>query len=292
MRERAVSGMKGRRLHRVRVRVSDLYRVMTSPARPLPDFIIIGGQKCGTTSLYNYLAEHPSVVPARNKETRFFHTRRYERGALLYRATFPTRADLRRAATGDGRLVTGEATPGYLFFPQVPGRVRKTVPQAKLIALLRNPVDRAYSHYHHKVRIGKEAIPFEEAIDREEERLAGEVERALEDPRYYSYNLDQYSYLRRGIYVDQLKAWRSFFPEEQLLILRSEDLYEDAPAVVGRTLEFLGLPAMSTEGYAKYNAGGYAEQMDPALRERLVEYFRPHNQRLYEYLGRDFGWDR
>ncbi len=292
MGERAVSGMKGRRLHRVRVRVSDLYRVMTSPARLLPDFIIIGGQKCGTTSLYNYLAEHPHVAPARDKEVHFFNTRRYERGDLLYRASFPTRADLRRAATGDGRLVTGEATPGYLFFPQVPGRVRKTVPQARLIALLRNPVDRAYSHYHHKVRIGKEAIPFEEAIDREEERLAGEVERALEDPRYYSNNLDQYSYLRRGVYVEQLRRWRDHFPEEQLLILRSEDLYEDAPAVVGRTLEFLGLPAASAGAYATHGAGGYAEEIDPALRARLVEHFRPHNERLYEYLGRDFGWDR
>jgi hypothetical protein len=285
--------MKGRRLHRVRVRVSDLYRVMTSPARLLPDFIIIGGQKCGTTSLYNYLAEHPSVVPARNKETRFFHTRRYERGELLYRSSFPTEARKRRAEKDGGpKLLTGESTPCYLFFPQVPGRVRETVPHAKLIALLRNPVDRAYSQYHHKVRNARETLSFEEAIDREEERLAGEEKRALEDPRYYSYNLDHYSYLRRGVYVEQLRRWRDHFPEEQLLVLRSEDLYEDVPAVVGRTLEFLGLPPASAGAYATHGAGGYAEEIDPALRARLVEHFRPHNERLYEYLGRDFGWDR
>jgi len=259
----------------------------------LPDFVIIGGQKCGTTSLYNYLIEHPNVLPARNKETRFFQTRRYGRGELWYRASFPTKARKRRAEREGGqKLITGESTPEYLFFPQVPGRVRKTVPHVRLIVLLRNPVDRAYSHYQHKVRNGRETLSFEEAIEREEERLAGEVEQVLADPRYYSHNLDHYSYLRRGIYVDQLRAWRRFFPKGHLLILRSEDLYEDAPAVVGRTLTFLGLPALDTERYARHNVGGYKEEMDPAVRGRLVEYFSPHNRKLYEYLDRDFSWDR
>jgi Sulfotransferase domain len=280
------------KLHRVGVRARDLYRVTTCFARALPDFVIIGGQKCGTSALYYYLVEHPDVVPARRKETHFFDTRKHELGRMLYRASFPIRANLRRDVAAEERLITGESTPGYLFFPHVPARVRTVVPDAKLVVLLRNPVDRAYSHYQHKVRIRKEAISFAEAVDREEERLAGEMERVLADPRYYSYNLDQYSYLRRGIYVEQLKAWRRFFPEEQLLILRSEDLYEDAPAVVGRTLEFLGLPTASMDGYPRHNVGDYAEQMDAGLRERLVEYFEPHNLRLYEYLGRDFGWDR
>jgi hypothetical protein len=285
--------MKRSRLHRVGVRVSDLYRMITSPLRLLPDFVIIGGQKCGTTSLYNYLIEHPNVLPARNKETRFFQTQRYERGELWYRASFPTEARKRRAEKEGGqKLITGESTPEYLFFPQVPGRVRKMVPHARLIVLLRNPVDRAYSHYQHKVRNGRETLSFEEAIEREEERLAGEVDQVLADPRYYSYNLDHYSYLRRGIYVDQLRAWRRFFPKEHLLILRSEDLYEDAPAVVGHTLTFLGLPALDTERYARHNVGGYAGRMDPAMRERLVKYFRPYNRKLYEYLDRDFSWDR
>jgi hypothetical protein len=280
-----------RKLHRVTVRARDLYRVTTCFARALPDFVIIGGQKCGTSALYNYLIKHPDVVPARRKETHFFDTRKHELGHMFYRASFPIRANLRRTVEDNGRHITGESTPGYLFFPHVPTRMRAVVPHVKLVVLLRNPVDRAYSHYHHKVRIGEETISFEEAVDREEERLAGEMERALADPRYYSFNLDHYSYLRRGIYVEQLKAWRRFFPEEQFLILRSEDLYEDASAVVERTLRFLGLPPASMEGYARYNAGGYEVDMDPALRRRLVEYFRPHNLRLYEYLGRDFGWD-
>lgn len=285
--------MKRSRLRRVGVRVSDLHRMITSPVRLLPDFLIIGGQKCGTTSLYNYLIEHPNILPARNKETRFFHTRRYERGEFWYRASFPTEARKRRAEKeGGSKLITGESTPEYLFFPHVPSRARKTVPQARLIALLRNPVDRAYSHYHHKVRNGRENLTFEEAMAREEERLSGEAEQILADPRYYSYSLDHFSYLSRGIYVDQLKAWRRFFPKSQLLILRSEDLYEDAPAVVGRTLEFLGLPVVGTERYAKHNVGGYAGRLDPATRARLVDYFRPHNRRLYEYLDRDFDWDR
>lgn len=284
--------MEEQRLHRVGVRISDLYRIITSPARLLPDFVIIGGQKCGTTSLYNYLIEHPNVLPARNKETGFFHTRRYGMGQFLYRASFPKTTQERRAGRTNGsKVVTGESTPEYLFYPQVPGRVRKVVPRARLIALLRNPVDRTYSHYQHKVREGWEPLSFEEAIDREPERLKGERERLLADPRYQSHNFLHFSYLARSVYVDQLKAWREFFPEDQILVLKSEDFYEDPSSSVARTLEFLGLAAVGMESYARYNAGGYAGQIDPALRKRLVDYFRPHNQRLYEYLGRDLGWD-
>ena len=123
-------------------------------------------------------------------------------------------------------------------------------------------------------------------MEREEQRLAGEVERVLAYPSYYSYNLDHYSYLRRGIYVEQLKAWMRYFPEEQFLILRSEDLYEDAPAVVGRTLEFLGLPTPAVESYPKHNAGGYEEEMDPAMRRRLVESSSPTTRGSTSTLAR------
>lgn len=281
------------RLYRVGVRALDLYRLASSPARVLPDFVIIGGQKCGTTSLYNYLVEHPNVAPARNKETRFFHTRRYGRGQLWYRASFITAGRKRRAETDGSRtLVTGESTPEYLFFPQVPARVRQTIPQVKLIALLRNPVDRAFSHYHHKVRNGRESLTFEEAVNREADRLAGERERVRKDPYYYSYNLDHYSYLSRGLYLEQLEAWREYFPPEQVMILRSEDLYKDAGAVVERTVRFLGLHTATPQNYPTHNVGGYEDEMDPALRTDLLEYFRPYNQRLYEYLGTDLGWDR
>ncbi len=270
---------------------SRVYRGMTSPLRLLPDFIIIGGKKCGTSSLYNYLVEHPDVEPAFRKEVHFFD-RTSRLGTLRYRAHFPTSAQRRRARRDRGSdLVTGEATPYYLFHPLAPKRVRRTVPRAKLIALLRNPVDRAYSHYHHEERRGTEPLSFEEAVEREAGRLDGERERMLRDESYDSLSYRRYSYLSRGVYVDQIRNWRDHFPEGQILILRTEDLHADPSSVLGQTLGFLGLKPMDLGEYAKTNTGSY-EGMGDAARNRLVEYFRPHNERLYEYLGRDFGWNR
>lgn len=264
---------------------SKIYRGITSPLRLLPDFIIIGGKKCGTSSLYNYLAEHPNIAPAFRKEVHFFDGAG-ERRTLLYRAYFPTRSRKRGAS-----LITGEATPYYLFHPLAPARARSVVPRAKLIAVLRNPVDRAYSHYHHEVRNGTEKLSFEEAIERETERLSGEQERMLRDGGYDSLSLHRYSYLSRGTYVDQLRNWRKHFPKEQLLILKSEDLFADPRTVLEQTLSFLDLPPLEREEYSKDNKGSYSD-MDPSTRDYLIDYFKPHNERLQEYLGRDFGWDR
>ena len=270
---------------------SKMYRGITSPLRLLPDFIIIGGKKCGTSSLYNYLARHPSIAPAFRKEVHFFDGTGKKRN-LLYRAYFPTRSQVRRARRELGtNLITGEATPYYIFHPLAPARVREMVPRVRLIAMLRNPVDRAYSHYHHEVRSGTEKLSFEEAIKRETERLSGEREKMLLDRDYDSLNRRRYSYLSRGIYVDQLRNWRENFPEEQLLILRSEDLFTDPRAVLEEALGFLGLPPLEHEEYSKDNKGSYLD-MDPATRNHLVDYFKPHNKSLYEYLDRDFGWDR
>ena len=175
------------------------------------------------------------------------------------------------------RTLTGEASPSYLFDEQVPQRVAEVLPEAKLIALLRNPVDRTYSHYWHAVRGGEVDLSFEEVIEAE---LGGE---------------EGNGYIARGIYVDQLERWHRFFEREQLLVLKSEDFFKGLDEVVGRVLVFLGLPQpkvpltklvpveVATRGY-------YPQQMSPETRERLRDYFEPHNQRLYEYLGTDFGW--
>jgi hypothetical protein len=282
-----------------------VYRAITSPVRVLPDFAIIGGQKCGTSSLYEYLAEHPDIVPAFAKEIHFFSDSLGRRGTLpgklaarlggrstlIYRAHFPTaayRTYVRRARGSEP--ITGEATPYYLFHPSAPARMRQTVPRARLVVLLRDPVQRAYSHYHHEVRRGTERLSFEEAVEREPERLAGEREKILSGRGYYSFSHHHYSYLSRGLYLEQLENWRRFFPEERFLILKSEDLFADPAAILEQTLDFLGLPPMQSAGYGRRNEGSYPE-MNPATRERLANYFRPHNERLYEYLGRDFSWE-
>jgi hypothetical protein len=266
-------------------------RVLTARARLLPDFLIIGAQRCGTTSLQRYLIQHPCVAPAFRKEVHFFD-RNLRKGTTWYRGHFPSvlfrsyvTTVLRR------RFMTGEATPAYIFYPHAPQRILETVPRAKLIVLLRNPVDRAYSHYQHEVTNGHEEVPFEEAIRREPERLRGEREKMLADENYDSYRYRHYSYLARGLYADQLAVWLSLFPKEQLCIVRSEDFFVDPAGVFRQVLGFLELPGWELPKYRKYNAAEY-RGMDAGTRGRLTEYFAPHNRRLSELVGRDFAWDQ
>lgn len=259
----------------------------TSPVLPdagtMPDFVIIGAQKCGTTFLYNLLARHPHVEPATKKEIHYFD-HRSGKGPRWYRSHFPL------PARKEGRrTITGESTPYYLFHPHAARRMARVVPEARLIAVLRNPADRAYSHYHQEASRGHEPLTFEEAIEAEEERLRGEVERMLEDEHYVSFNHQNFSYLSRGIYADQLMRWSEFFGDEQMLVLKSEDLFERTSDALESVLGFLGLPGWSPEALEPCLKGSYPP-MNPSTRRRLRDYFEPHNRRLYEYLGVDFGW--
>jgi hypothetical protein len=260
-------------------------RFIKTYTRLAPSFIIIGAQRAGTTSLYTYLSEHPDIVPARQKEIHFFD-RNYQRGIDWYRHQFRTAP----RAVWSSRPITGESTPYYLFHPLVAQRIQQSFPAIKLIVLLRNPVDRAFSHYHHSIQLGAETLLFEEAIAREPERLAGERERLIREPYYVSEPHIRYSYQARGVYVDQIASWLDVFPREQMLILKSEDLYADPPAVLQEVCSFLGLPFYRSARYQKYNQLDYSV-MFPAIRITLLEYFAPHNERLYRLLGRDFGWD-
>ena len=169
------------------------------------------------------------------------------------------------------------------------------LPQVKLVVLLRNPIDRAYSHYYHEVAGGHEKLPtFEEAIDREEERTTKEAEELARNEHYVSYKHRHFSYLSRGIYVDQLKVWMDLFPREQFLILKSEDFYADPGAGLRQTLEFLNVPVLGLkaekDAYEQLNTTK-PPKMKPATRARLRAFFEPHNARLSSYLGVDFGWD-
>jgi hypothetical protein len=275
---------------------------MTNQVRLLPDFLIIGGQRCGTSSLYYYLTEHPAILPASTKEPHYFDEY-FARGQSWYRAQFPTRMRKGFDERVFGRhLLTGEGTPYYLLYPHAPRRAFQVVPGAKVIVLLRSPVDRAHSQYWIERLAGFETWSLEDAIKGEEERLAGELERMLADEDYYSHSFRHFSYLRRGIYADQLQNWMRFYPREQMLILKSEDLYRDPGAVVERTQAFLGLGAPAVgqptrfRNYRRPSKKGYRKKvvppkLDGRLRDYLVEYFRPHNARLYDLLGVDFGWE-
>jgi Sulfotransferase domain len=268
------------------------YARPTAGLRLLPDYLIIGAQRAGTTSLHRYLVQHPAVgTTLRTKGVHFFDTA-YDRGMSWYAARFPTRLYAWYVARRHGvELVTGEASPYYLFHPHVPGRVAEHLPQVKLIALLRDPVQRAYSHYQHEVARGFETLPFEEAIAAEPDRLAAETGRLLADPGYRSFAHQHHSYLARGRYAEQLDRWRARFDDRQLLVLSSECFFREPEATFRRVLEFLELPAFTPGAYEKHNAHDY-RRMGDEVRGRLVEHYREPNRRLYESLGDDLGWSR
>jgi hypothetical protein len=272
---------------RQRTRLRERCRNLTRHLRGLPDFFIIGAPRCGTTTLFNALVRHPSVVPPARKEVAFFNVQ-YDRGLPWYRSNFP--GSWRRFGTRvrTGAFATGDATPTYLFHPHVAHRIRSVLPDARFIVLLRDPVERAYSHYHWALKMGYELLSFEAAVDREQERVDGELDHMLSDESYLSFPRSYLSYLGMGIYVDQLLMWRQVFPEEQFLVLSTDDLKRRPEDVVRRTLRFLGLPQIVL-GLPERNVGSYPP-MGEGTRARLKAYFRPHDRRLGELLGAAPGW--
>jgi hypothetical protein len=268
----------------------EAYRAATQSLRLMPDFLIIGGNRCGTAALYEYLCGHPCFRPSYQREVHFFE-RHFNKGVSWYRMHFPSSIARHYSRIVRGsNFITGEATTYYIFHPHAPRRIRQTVPHAKLIALLRNPVDRAYAQYHQKIRRGYESLSFVDAIKAEPERLHDEREKMLADESYNSFNYRHFSYLTRGIYVDQLLHWMELFPRSQMLILLSEDLRMNPSGVLKQVLQFLELPAWTPKAENNYGQAEYP-RMDPKVRSELIEFFKPHNRRLYEFLGRDFEWD-
>lgn len=263
---------------------------LTASFRMLPRFIIIGAMKCGTSSLYRHMVEHPCILPARRKEVHYFDDTNYSQGINWYKAHFPLSLYASIFKWRNGlEVISGEASPYYLAFPLSPERISKVLPDVKLIAMLRNPTDRAYSHYHHQVRHGREPLSFEEAIDAEQERLHGERNKILRDDSYYSFNFWAYSYLTRGVYIDQIEFWMKYFSKDRLLILKSEDFFSSPEREFKKTLNFLDLPDYKLRVYPKVNTGSY-DEMPSAIRQKLNDYFRPYNERLYEWIWQDYKW--
>ncbi|MFN8591506.1 MAG: sulfotransferase [Thermomicrobiales bacterium] len=245
-----------------------------------PDFLIIGTQRGGTTSLHAYLGAHSQITLPETKEIHYL-TDRHARGEDWYRGQFPARLP--------AGYLTGEATPYALFHPLAPRRLAQTAPDAKLIVLLRNPVERAYSHYLMERQRGDEPLDFAAALDAEATRLAGEEARLVTDPAYASRPHKHFSYQARGDYTHQLRRWFATFPQEQMLILRSEDLYARTADTFTTVTAFLGLPPGEDIPFAVYNRNT-GPPLSLAMRERLVAHFAPANAALADLLGWDPGW--
>jgi Sulfotransferase domain len=271
------------------------FRLATRRFRILPSFLIIGAQRAGTTSLLATLRKHPDIVgPTRGedfvllgKEVHFFD-KRFDEGLDWYRSFFPLAARRERARRRGRDLVAGESTPYYLFHPEVPARVAATIPDVRLIVLLRNPVDRAYSHYQHRVRAGREKLSFKAALRAEERRLAGTDDLIEIDRKYRRHHFHR-AYFRRGLYAEQIERWFDHFPRKRLLFVRAEDYFARPAETHAEVLEFIGVRPWQFEKTVHRNNASYPP-INPVVRAELEARYAEPNARLEQLLGRDFGW--
>jgi hypothetical protein len=245
----------------------------------LPDCIILGAMKCGTSSLYFYLASHPQVITPTRKEIHFFDNN-FEKKVGWYRSHFPSIAKMK-----SGIYITGEASPYYLYHPHVARRIYQTIPNVKLIALLRNPVDRAISHYWHQVNKGREDLPMEEAFEVEKERISADKERLKKEKQYYGFNHRHYSYLDRGKYVGQIERFERRFSSDQILILKSEELFFNAKETIEEVEDFLGIERAEMEVGETRNKGEYGREAPKHVRDRLAAYYRDQKAQIEEKYG-------
>ena len=259
-----------------------------------PDFIIIGAQKSGTTALYDYLTQHPQVLAPVTKEVHYFdrvEVRR--RGISYYRSHFWSQSHKDRVAEEiGGPVLCGEATGAYIFYPPVARLVSETFPNVRLIAVLRDPIERALSHYHHNRRHRPEDEPlsFVEAVRAEDERVAEDERKLSKDALYEAPDLKKYSYIRRGLYHEQIQRWMEYFDRDQLLVLHSQDLRSEPDAVLSETFDFLGLGDVQIPNTEPRHVGSYEHSIDPSTQTYLEGRFREDTTQLFEFLGEDWGW--
>ena len=280
-----------RRLNMLRLTL----RAPTAPIRMLPDFIVIGAQRGGTSSLFKYLSLHPEIAPSIRKEIEFFSRYRAEHGFGWYRSHFPLASSRARAESAGRKLLTFEATPTYLDHPHTAAQIAQAMPEVKLILLLRDPIARALSHHQHMTRLRLETFPFAQAVRFEEERIKEERSKVFSDPLYYSRPYTRYCYAYRGLYAKHLEGWLNHFPRDNFLFLRSEDFYSDPSTTLGRILSFVGVdPQWRPAEFANYSyrhgPPAEYEDMDAPTRSYLADRFAPHNQRLKDLLGPEFSW--
>ena len=284
MRIRPLKRRIGRFVSNLLYRTALSFRLLDAERRALPDFIVAGAQRCGTTFLFSCLMSHPACRPPLRREVHFFDSN-FSKGLGWYKAHFPVRPHSPGLPTNAS--FTGESSPCYLFHPHAPRRIAEQLPSVKLIVCLRNPVDRAWSHYWHSINRGVESLSFEEAIEAESTRLvAPDVNH--DDPASSCWC---FSYLSRGLYAEQLSRLFRHVPRQRVLVIISEKMFSSPAAVLPEVCAFLGIePSRVCIGEA-INTTHPPRTMNPETRRKLAEYYSPHNRRLSELLGMDLEWD-
>ena len=261
----------------------------TADLRLLPEVIIVGAQRSGTTTLFRVLSEHPAVVRATLSKGVGYFDLHHHRGLRWYRAHFPLEVVAALRTPRGVRPVTFESAGYYSFHPLAAERIAQELPQARLVYMVRNPVDRAYSAHRHELVRGFEAEDFERALELEPERLTGEEERILADPRYESHSHRHHAYLGRSRYSEQLARMQQAVGADHVFVMDADRFFADPAASFGRLGEWLGLPEWVPSAVEQWNARA-RDPLEPELRARLMEYFEPYDRDLEAMTGVRPSW--
>jgi hypothetical protein len=230
-----------------------------------------------------------AILP--RKEVHYFDYK-YQHRLAWYQCHFPLRARAALAARVTGAApVAFEASPYYMFHPLAPERIHRDLPGVKLLVMLRDPVARAYSAHVMRVGRGYETESFEQALELEDSRLAGEAERLVADPAYVSYNHRHYAYRARGQYAEQLENLERVFGRDRIHVIDSGDFFASPGPIYDQVLDFLGLPHIGHPVFERPSSRA-RPPMSEAVRTALEEHYRPHDERLAAWLGHEPSWRR
>ncbi len=277
-------------LHDASRRAYVSFGAMTASARLEPSFIMVGASRSGTTSLFRALASHPTILrPTVNKGVRYFDLNA-TRTRAWYLGHFPLRRTAAMRTRHVGAPVTFEASGYYSFHPFAVPRIAQMMPDVKLIVMFRDPVERAHSAWKHELARGFEWEPFERALELEDERLRGEVDRMAHDPAYESFSHRHHSHRSRGEYADQLQRMVDHLSPEQVHVILSESFFSDPGKEFARLLDFLELPQAQPSSFGQHNAEPRAP-MSVSVRRRLEDHYAPFNDRLERLLDQPLRWD-
>ena len=258
----------------------------SSPLRVLPDLIVIGVVRSGTTSLYHYLSQHPSIVKSTYDELGYFDSN-YKLGLNWYKSFFPSIFEKKKVIQKNKKFMTYDVTPFYIYHEKAPQRIHQILPNSKLIVILRNPIDRSYSNYcMGDPREKRKKKTFEEVIV-DEKKILNKINKNNVDEYY---NFVHTSMLARGFYAEQLENWYKIFSKDQILIIKSEEFATETNKIMNNIFDFLGLSHYDIPDNSKKNKLHY-EVMKKETRIDLIEFFRPYNEKLYSLIGRNFNWE-
>jgi hypothetical protein len=268
-------------IRNIRYKIRVPARMVTSHQRMDPKLIIIGAQKAGTGSLFHWLGQHPAMHPSFKKEVHFFDggigtwRDNYQRGLHWYKAHFPLK---KKVLTNN---VAFEASPMYLFHPECAARIKTHYPNIKLVVLLRDPVERAISHYYHVCRRGGEHLSLMDALLAEEERLVA----IGGNHQYRTQAFADWSYKARGMYAKQLRTYLQHFDRSQILIQQSETLFADPRMHLAEIFQFANVNPDFVPNNINARNVGSRQSLDPHVYSYLKECFHDSNEELFDLLG-------